>query len=98
MVNISKSNQVIIEFGMGDMLIVPGRLICGDGLVFLSNQTVHPIGEFSDKFRGNQIVFDNPEIQAVMTFSNADSIDVFISELQKAKKFMKNFNTEGVTI
>lgn len=90
MVNITKSGQVDIEFGNGDILISSGRLETGEGLVILSNQEPHEIGETSEKFKGKQVyVYDNPEIQTIITFSKIESIDVFISELQNAKAEME---------
>lgn len=88
MLKIRESGQVDIEFGLGDILISSGRLESGEGLVIFSNQEPHEIGEASERFKGCTEAFDNPEIQAIITFSKPESIDVLIGELENAKSKM----------
>lgn len=78
-------NQVVIEFGHGDICVVPTKHKgCGEVGVFLTN--VEP-GEIGRRVRDFE--FDPEKAEVVITFNNIKSVDVLIKDLKALKKMMK---------
>lgn len=84
-------NQVILEFGTGDIGVSGGNLLPKDntseivGIVGFSNQSPRAIGTEGDIKAG---IVDNDKFDVMMLFTKKESIDVVIGQLEEAKKRM----------
>ena len=90
MVTIRESGQTEINMGTGDVLMVSALTADNHGMVILSNQEPREIGTPNDKFTGMLVddVYDHPDVQVVMKFTDVRSIDALIGQLSYAKQYM----------
>ena len=81
--------QIIVEFGTGDINIIPGILIEEEmGIIGLREQEPRKIGlNNGDKPPENTNMF-----KILLQFNKVDSIDVLIHALEEKKKMMNNRN------
>lgn len=83
------NNSVELEFGSGDIEVMPG-LIEDDfsvgAVCFMQKQSATPIGTHTD-YQPNKVaqIEDTP---VRMVFKKVESIDVVIRSLQEARKYM----------
>jgi len=84
------SNQMVLEFGNGDIGVVGGTAKEDNtmGVVVFHNIKKREIGTRED-------ISENEEFPVIMTFTNTNSIDVVIGELIKARTGMSKTETEG---
>lgn len=82
---IPESNQTIVEFGAGDINIIPGTLREEEiGIVALREQKPREIGlNNGDGHYGNI-----SEIPIILQFNKTESIDVLIYALKETKQMM----------
>ncbi len=81
------TNQIIIQFGNGDINIIPGILKEEEiGIIALREQKPREIGlNNGDKSPSNL-----HEIPIILQFNKTESIDVLIHALKEAKDMMLN--------
>ena len=86
---VKNEEQVILEFGNGDICIAGGYSKNEDkktGFVIFTNQEPREKGHVGDIKSGE---VDLEEYPIIMTFSKKESIDVVIKELEAAKSYME---------
>lgn len=82
---ISETNQTIIQFGTGDINIIPGILKEEEiGIIALRNQTPRKIGLNNGDVPPNNTI----EIPIILQFSKTESIDILIHALKETKEMM----------
>jgi len=87
-----KNDNVILEFGNGDIGVVAGWKYIGQedghkaGIVAFTNQEPRPIGSQSFIHVGRA---NSNEYPVIMLFNKKESIDVVIRKLEEAKYAMK---------
>lgn len=82
---IPESNQTIIQFGTGDINIIPGILKEEEiGIVALRNQEPREIGLNN----GDEPPNNTSEIPIILQFNKTESIDVLIYALNETKQMM----------
>ena len=87
MIKRCNKNQIIIQFGNGDVNIIPGILIEEDiGIVGLRNQKAREVGLNN----GDKAPDNTEEFPILLQFNKKESIDVLIYALEEVKKMMKN--------
>ena len=78
---IPETNQTIIQFGTGDINIIPGILKEEEiGIIALRNQAPREIG------------LNNGDIPIILQFNKTESIDVLIHSLEQTKEMMLHRN------
>lgn len=78
--------QTIIQFGTGDINIIPGILTEEDiGIVGLRNQAPREIGLNN----GDKAPNNTDEFPIILQFDKKESIDVLIYALEETKKMME---------
>lgn len=85
---VKDKEKVQLEFGKGDICIAGGYTDKGEtktGFVIFTNQESREIGSEGDIKAGEVYLEEYP---VVMTFDKKESIDVVISQLEKAKSYM----------
>ena len=84
---IEETNQTIIQFGTGDINIIPGILKEEEiGIIALREQKERKIGlNNGDKPPQNIL-----EIPIILQFNKTESIDVLIHALKETKEMMLN--------
>jgi hypothetical protein len=83
--------SVQLEFGSGDIEVMPGLLATDSSVgavCFLQKQEATPIGTHTD-YEPYKVA-EIEETPVRMVFNKAESIDVVIRSLQEAKEFMLN--------
>lgn len=84
---ISETNQTIIQFGTGDINIIPGILKEEEiGIIALRNQTPREIGLNNGDIPPN----NTTEIPIILQFNKTESIDVLMHALKETKEMMLN--------
>ena len=79
--------QMIVQFGNGDINIIPGILTEEDiGIVGLRNQEPREIGLNN----GDKAPSNTAEFPIILQFDKKESIDVLIYALEETKKMMEN--------
>jgi hypothetical protein len=87
MLKVRKDSTVMIEFGASDICITGGDSSQSEyGLVTLTNQKPRPIGTPGIHGAGSDVSPKNVDVW--ITFTNKESIDVLIHELEEAKRWM----------
>jgi hypothetical protein len=87
MIKVRKEGTVMIEFGAGDICITGGDTSQSEyGLVTLTNQKPRTIGMPGIHGAGSDVSPKNVDVW--ISFSEKESIDVLIHELEEAKKWM----------
>jgi hypothetical protein len=82
---IPETNQTIIEFGTGDINIIPGILKEEEiGIIALRNQKPRKIGLNNGDIPPNKLT----EIPIILQFNKTESIDVLIYSLKETKEMM----------
>lgn len=82
---IPETNQTIIEFGTGDINIIPGILKEEEiGIIALRNQKPRKIGLNNGDIQPNKLT----EIPIILQFNKTESIDVLIHSLKETKEMM----------
>lgn len=82
---IPETNQTIIEFGTGDINIIPGILKEEEiGIIALRNQKPRKIGLNNGDIPTNKLT----EIPIILQFNKTESIDVLIHSLKETKEMM----------
>lgn len=82
---ILETNQTIIQFGNGDINIIPGILKEEEiGIIALRNQTPRKIGLNNGDIPPNNTI----EIPIILQFNKTESIDVLIHALKETKEMM----------
>lgn len=85
---IKNEEQVKLNFGSGDICVAGGYTDYGDrrtGFVIFTNQEPREIGSVGIVKSGEVNLEEYP---VVMTFSNKESIDVVVGQLEQAKSLM----------
>ena len=81
--------QTIVNFGTGDINIIPGILTDTEiGIVGLREQAPREIGLNN----GDKAPDNINEFKVILQFTKTESIDVLIYALNEAKKMMENRN------
>lgn len=82
---IPETNQTIIQFGTGDINIIPGILKEEEiGIIGLRNQAPREIGLNNGDIPPNNTI----EIPIILQFNKTESIDVLIHSLKETKEMM----------
>lgn len=82
---IQETNQTIVQFGTGDINIIPGILKEEEiGIICLRNQQARKIGLNN----GDTPPKDITEIPIVLQFNKTESIDVLVHALKETKEMM----------
>ena len=82
---IPETNQTIIEFGTGDINIIPGILKEEEiGIIAKRNQKPREIGLNNGDIPPNKLI----EIPIILQFNKTESIDVLIHSLKETKEMM----------
>lgn len=80
------TNQTIIQFGSGDINIIPGILKEEIGIIALREQKPREIGLNN----GDKSPSSLEEIPIILQFNKTESIDVLIHALKETKDMMLN--------
>lgn len=85
---IRKSNQTIIEFGTGDIIICSG-MIKGDAVLGLNIQEFKEIGS---RIASSETAESLPNSEVYITFGSIKSLETLILKLQEARSIVVNDN------
>lgn len=82
---VKETGQTIIQFGTGDINIIPGILKEEEiGIICLRNQKTRKIGLNN----GDKPPINTIEIPIILQFNKTESIDVLIHSLKETKEMM----------
>ena len=82
---VKETGQTIIQFGTGDVNIIPGILKEEEiGIICLRNQKARDIGLNN----GDKPPINTTEIPIILQFDKKESIDVLIHALKETKEMM----------
>lgn len=94
MIKIHNTGHVTLEFGTGDINVIPAIMLDnGLGVVGFRNQEQREIGLHNGDSIEDIDMFQCP---VLLTFSKVESIDVVIHALEEIKKLIAEQRSEGV--